>query len=332
MRRLTFPRTGLLALCLGVPGTAGAETIRAESARALLPGPPPRPSKVRGYWMLHPENIAPWASQASVVERLTNVSYFGSERRWMYAGRRVSLVVLSLPARLGCDAGSGGFIVGVLGSKDSLIARSGELIAYGAHAVGVGPSYLIDTAAYRISDNETAFGVRIAHEAANPNRSTWCYADQTLHLFRVVGNDVVRVLTVEMFYRECEGTLETTEEFYPCRDACYDYDAPFPPKDGATLLRMLPTKTNGFYDIQRTGKYSPTLTFRWNGERYLMDGKDPVDHKVRDEWHPCTGRRALQWRRGIYLRDEDGAQQSVPHKDAAAPQCLRNTRADQSSR
>jgi hypothetical protein len=199
-----------------------------------------------------------------------------------------------MPFAVGCAHGPASFIVGVLDSSGTLIARSAELFSEGADANATGRPYRVDTAPYRISDTETAFGVRIVHYYPAKH---WCYADQVLHLFRVVGDDVVRILTTDAFYEQFDQIEETEESMNDSvvnnPECSFSYDGAFPPKGRGAVLRMLSTQTQGFYDIQRTQKGSPGVTYRWNGQRYVMDGKDPIDHHVRGEWDWCTGRRYL---------------------------------------
>jgi hypothetical protein len=181
-----------------------------------------------------------------------------------------------------------------------LIARSTELLSEDSNIADVNAAeknYRIDTASYRIADTETAFGLRIVHYKAGKH---WCYADQVLHLFRVVGKDVVRILSTDAFYEQLDQvelamqhTDEASNQLEDDPDCSFSYTKAFPPKGEGAVFRMLSTQTKGFYDIQRTQKGGPTVTFRWDGQRYVMDGKDPIDHHVREEWDWCTGRRSL---------------------------------------
>jgi hypothetical protein len=56
---------------------------------------------------------------------------------------------------------------------------------------------------------------------------------------------------------------------------------------------MLESQTQGFYDIQRSRKGGPTVTYRWSGRGYVMDGTDRADRRAREEWDWCGGRRYL---------------------------------------
>jgi hypothetical protein len=211
-----------------------------------------------------------------------------------------------MPISVGCETGPRGFVVGVLDSNRTLIARSSELFSEGspgAHSNGKGLLYQIDTASYRISDTEIAFGVRVVHEYQGKFS---CFADQVLHLFRVVGKDVVRILTADAFYKQC-GEGEDDCEYYD--PECFAEDAPFPPKGRGATFRMLPTQTNGFYDLQRTLKGGPTVTFRWDGQRYEMEGKDPTDHGMRE--------KSDFWLAGSLCRSKPG---KFDKPDDAAPE------------
>ena len=102
--------------------------------------------------------------------------------------------------------------------------------------------------------------MRIVHFKAGRR---WCSADQVLHLFRVVGKDVVRVLTTDAFYEQVgraapdKGDVDETP-FDP--DCSFSYTKRFPPKGKAAVFHMMAGKTQGFYDLQRTQKRSPTVT------------------------------------------------------------------------
>jgi hypothetical protein len=278
-------------LLLAQAAEAGNRRIAWSSVQGLLPGPKPE------TWSLSKEDVVPWRSQAAREGGLTQLG-FGDERLWKYLGQQSKIVTLQMPLSLPCRGGPIGFIVGVLDAKGTLIARSSELFSEGSDANATEKPYRIDTAPYRISDSESAFGLRIVHYQAGKH---WCYADQVLHLFRVVGSDVVRILETDAFYEQLDqielarqDTEEAMNQLVDAPDCSFDYDKPFPPKGRAAVFRMLPSKTLGFYDIQRTQKGGPTVVFRWNGQRYLMEGKDPVDHHVREEWDWCTGRRYLE--------------------------------------
>lgn len=106
-----------------------------------------------------------------------------------------------MPLIAGCDGGPFGFVVGILDAKGALLARSTELFSEGTHGNVVPEPYRIDIARFKISASETAFGVRVVHLEVTEGS---CYADQVLHLFRVVGKDVVRVLTTDSFYEQFE--------------------------------------------------------------------------------------------------------------------------------
>jgi hypothetical protein len=243
---------------------------------------------------------------------------YGDERPWNFQGQAIKLVVVQTPLALGCWQGPIGLIVGVLDPQSKLIARSTELLPEGSNIADVNARekiYRLDTAPYRISDSETAFGLRIVHYKAGKH---WCYADQVLHLFRVVGKDVVRILTTDAFYEQLDqielakqDSEEAIDKIEDNPDCSFSYTKAFPPKGQAAVFRMLSSQTKGFYDIQRTQKGGPTVTYRWDGQRYVMDGKDPVDHHVREEWDWCTGSR--------YLKDNDLPPLAPAKTDAKPP-------------
>jgi hypothetical protein len=264
-----------------------ADDVRWRSIEALFSGPKPQKG------VLSPDDVAPWKAQAAQQRGILGVSY-GDEKAWRFGGQPATLVALRMPFSVGCKHGPPGFIVGVLDAKGKLLARSKNLFSEGGDVESTRKSYRLDTAPYRISDTETAFGVRIVHYYP---AKRWCYADQVLHLFRVVGDDVVRILTTDAFYEQVDQIDETEEAVNDLvvnnPECSFSYDGAFPPKGRGAVLRMLSTQTHGFYDIQRTLKGGPGVTYRWNGQRYVMEGKDPVDHHVREEWDWCTGRRYL---------------------------------------
>lgn len=287
--------SGVLAALLAVsPAIAKVRRIPWPSVQGLFPGPKPK------QWTLAPEDLAPWKPQAAADGAFSGVG-FGDDKAWKYQGQPATVVVVQTPLALACRQGPIGLVVGVLDSETKLIARSAELLPEGSYLVDVNATekpYRIDTAPYRISDTETAFGVRIVHFGGGKH---WCYADQVLHLFRVVGKDVVRILTADAFYEQLDQielaeqeTEEALDQIVNNPECSFSYEAPFPPKGRAAVFRMLSSQAKGFYDIQRTQKGGPTVNFRWDGQRYVMEGKDPIDHHVREEWDWCTGRRYLK--------------------------------------
>ena len=296
MQRWTTLATCAVLFALSMPAMAfaGSHRVSWTSVQGLFPGPKPK------QWTLSPEDLAPWKSQAA-AQVGTSVGV-GDEKAWKLQGQSVKVIALRMPLTAGCEDGPFSFIVGVLDANGQLIARSSKLFSEGSDGNATESPYRIDTAPYQISNGETAFGLRVTHYEA---RSRWCYADQVLHLFRVVGNDVVPILTTDAFYEqsyqvepvkaEQEDSQETVASI-PSNPRCsFGSKQATPPTGRGAVFRMLASQTQGFYDIQRTQKGGPTVTYRWNGQRqrYVMDGKDPVDHLVREEWDWCTGRRYL---------------------------------------
>ena len=152
-----------------------------------------------------------------------------------------------------------------------------------------------------------------------------CYADQVLHLFRVVGSDVVRILTADVFYAQVDED-NPAEEGTRIDDSvgddrgltCSAFGKVFPPKGQSAVFRMLPTQTNGFYDIARTLKGMPQLIFRWNGTRYVLDGKDPVNHRLRDERGECKDSLG-EWHDKPRPAGESSQKTPAPGADSATP-------------
>jgi len=194
---------------------------------------------------------------------------------WPSRGNMLTIVLLGLDVRFGCVMGPTGFVVGILDDKGKLRARSDEITSYGDHLGGsAGHKIAIDTGRYRISDDEQAFGVRLQHGDHDVRN---CFDDEVLHLFRVVGDKVVRILTTDAGYQQ------VTEEDEEMKPDCYQwvYKGTF---------RMLPTKTLGFYEIERRMINGVrTVVYRWNGSGYEMVGPDPIDHTIRRRFDECTG-------------------------------------------
>lgn len=200
--------------------------------------------------------------------------------KWTLADKKAVVSALSAGTSIDCQPGADSFLVAVF-SGHELVARSHELFAYGTWAdAGNGDVLQVDTARYQISETERAFGVRNKH--ALPKRYA-CFADQTLDLFRVVGTDIVQILHTDVAYDQVVYDPDNT-------DGDRDPDCSVSPKDGT--FRMLPTKTNGFFDLERNQKDGvKSLVYRWNGSTYEPSTPDPTNHSVRDDWDGCTGPR-----------------------------------------
>ena len=196
-------------------------------------------------------------------------------RRWPLQNESASIVLLGLDVSLGCETGPPGFIIGVLDSAGKLLARSDQITSFGSQmGSSAEHTVTIDTARYRINDDEQAFGVRVQH--GNEDLDT-CFDDEVLHVFRIVGDKVVRILTTDAGYDQTDVA-----------------DGVLKPECHQTFqkgtFRMLPTKTLGFYDLERkmTGGVR-TVVYHWNETGYAMVGPDPIDHTIRGKWDGCTG-------------------------------------------
>lgn len=291
-RQKSTPCLAMVLALLCARASFATDGVSWGSIQGLLPGPKP------GMGTLSESDVTPWRSQAAEQDDLKDIGY-GDEKAWKYQGQNATVVALRMPFDVGCKRGPAGFIVGVLDADGKLVARSRELFSEGSLVDSTHKAYRIDTAPYRISDTETAFGVRIVHNRAEKH---WCLADQVLHLFRVVGKDVVRILTTDTFYEQLDqvelakqDTEDAMNQLIDNPDCSFDDGKPFPPKGQAAVFRMLASKNQGLYDIQRTQKGAPTTVYRWDGQRYVREGKEPVDHHVRDAWDACTGRRHLDY-------------------------------------
>jgi hypothetical protein len=293
--------------------------------RGLFPGPKPE------KWILSSDDVSHWSPQAARSKDLSAVGA-GDYKTWTFLAKPATALVVRMPLEVGCEFGPPSFIVGVLDGSASLIARSSELFSEGSNPDSTGRLYRIDTGPYRISDSETAFAVRVDHVRTEKH---YCYSDQVFHLFRVVGNDVVRILTTDSFYEQFDQIDLAKEDSWEAQtqvvnDPLCSYGGKvFPPKGQSAVFHMLPTQTNGYYDLQRSKKGWPTTTFRWNGHTYALDGKDPIDHHVREEWDWCTGRRELAERAWVFggaaatspapRSDSTLAKQSSPGSDSHSP-------------
>jgi hypothetical protein len=294
MYRLTLSRACAVLASLWFPAVGlagdhqGEHGVSWSSIDAVLPGPKPEP------WVLSAEALAAWKSQ-SAAQVGSDVGV-GDERAWKLRGQPVRIVVLRLPLATGCEAGPWGFIVGILDANGQLLARSSELFSEGSYGNVSKRPYRIDVAPYRVSDAETAFGIRIVHADVQSRR---CYADEVLNLFRVIGKDVVRILSTDAFYQQREEPKPGTDApdkiaaQVPDDVRCaFRYTGSFPPKGKSAVFRMLSRQTQGFYDIERS--LGPVaVTYRWNGQCYVMDGKDPASHQMRDASDWCKGRLYL---------------------------------------
>jgi hypothetical protein len=196
-------------------------------------------------------------------------------QQWHLKKDNATIVMLGLDVDFGCERGPAGFVVGVLDGTGKLRARSDEITSYGDNlGASAEHAVTIDTGHYRISDDEQAFGVRLQHGDHDVRN---CFDDEVLHLFRVVGDKVVRILTTDAGYQQ------VTEEDEEMKPDCYQwvYKGTF---------RMLPTKTLGFYEIERRMINGVrTVVYRWNGSGYEMVGPDPIDHTIRRRFDKCTG-------------------------------------------
>ena len=279
-----------------VAGHAKQGYLSDRVVKALFHGAKPA-TPGAGSWDLQADDLAPWASQAvGGIPRRPYV-YVGVVAPWRYGLTDSEIAVARVSLSVGCGpVGPSGFIVGLVGSDGKLIARSRELFSEGSH-LGAWMAISVDTAAYKISDAERAFGVRIVHALHDTH---YCFADQVLHLYRVVGEEIVRILTTDVFYEQFDQidlankeVRTDDEEDQMVKDPDCSCDKRCPPKARTATLRMLPTATNGFYDIERSLKGAPKTVFRWNGKAYAPDHPDTTDHHVREEWDWCTGRRSL---------------------------------------
>ncbi len=152
------------------------------------------------------------------------------------------------------------FAGGTGGAKVDIKARG--------RVVGVAERHVreLDLAPYRLAPDKLAFGVRTWMH--------WPYAggggeNSYLSLFAVDGQRVKKVWATLMQsssmrndgYSE-DGSPNKIEE-----GCC----------DGEAIITVLKTKSGGCYDLRKVQGHR-AVTCRWNGETYVMKGKDPVEN------------------------------------------------------
>jgi len=289
LERVREWRAGLvvvLAALLGVLSSSRESEARAPTAqiaewkaKALFPAS----EKVGTEWFVKADQLDEKVRKQIKSGGLM-LGYEGSAK-WTLADKKAVVSALSTGTSIDCQPGADSFLVAVFSGHD-LVARSHELFAYGSWADAANGDVLqVDTARYQISETERAFGVRTKH--ALPKRYA-CFADQTLDLFRIVGTDIVRILHTDVAYEQVVYDPDN-------EDGDHDPECSVSPKDGT--FRMLPTKTNGFFDLERNQKDGvKSLIYRWNGSAYEPGTPDPTNHSVRDDWDGCTGRLGRELR------------------------------------
>jgi len=129
----------------------------------------------------------------------------------------------------------------------------------------------IDTADFRISDGETAFGLRLRHDEVTRTEASY---RESLSLFRVTGGSLQPILTTDS--EQCDCAVLGGRGCGKLRgpgDRCQ-------PADGSeyrkVYLKILPGRSKGMYDIARLEERVPGAKpaeagiFRWDGERYRL--------------------------------------------------------------
>lgn len=117
-----------------------------------------------------------------------------------------------------------------------------------------GRSLTIDTAAYKISPTETAFGIRSGFDYAS---TAYSESIQSLTLYRLVGNSLHVILSVPIsssFYQSSVGEKE--DRINP---------------DFTKIVVVSATKTGGYFDLEireKGGARDKNLTYVWQGDHY----------------------------------------------------------------
>jgi hypothetical protein len=112
-----------------------------------------------------------------------------------------------------------------------------------------------DFAPYRLNAHETAFGLRSFFNTAYVGGGG---RDEVLELFRVKDGVIEPIL----------WTLVASSSF---RHGEQDGD----PK--GAVIRVLPTKTNGVFDLKKRVRGGGAAIFRWNGHAYETHNPEPVE-------------------------------------------------------
>lgn len=112
-----------------------------------------------------------------------------------------------------------------------------------------------DLAPYRLNENETAFGLRTAvYEMYTGGEGR----DGFLELLRAKDGRIEPILSTLM-----------DSAFFPRGEE------PVDPK--TTTIHVLPTKTNGVFDLKKSVRSGGRAIFRWNGRAYETQDPEPVE-------------------------------------------------------
>ncbi|MDR3352062.1 MAG: hypothetical protein LBO00_03445 [Zoogloeaceae bacterium] len=110
-----------------------------------------------------------------------------------------------------------------------------------------------DLANYRLNEKEKAFGVRGGHDIGYSGGGAYC---EFLVLFRIVGDQLVRVFGAEMYtFQDIAGDWH--------KDGTRDHDI----YENKSTLRVLKTKTNGFFDWELRTSDGDNARYRWNRQK-----------------------------------------------------------------
>jgi hypothetical protein len=166
-----------------------------------------------------------------------------------------------------------------------------------------------DTADFRISEQETAFGLRFRYDDVTKTGASY---RETLVLYRIVSSAVRPILTTESETCDCatsgyEGCGKLQRSTARCQ-----------PADGSdyrkVYLKILPSKSRGMNEIARLEERVPgekprtAGVFRWDGKQYQLGPEAPPSpcRRKRDvgtRWN--GGRSVCQQPAPVERRQED---------------------------
>lgn len=273
------PKTILVLVILAGARAAESAPAAGDVIEKAVRGVFPHASRRGSVWHLERGDLEPRYRDLPHGPREVLDVELARSAKWSLGGQPATLVALGLSQFADCTKIGPSFVL--------IVLKDGQVVAHGRELFPVGDladvkateRLRFDTALYQISETERAFGVRTKH--GHSHRFA-CFADQKLDLFRVVGDDVVRILHTDVAYQQAPEPGNEDRDYY-------DPECEADPKSGT--FRMLPAKTNGFFDIERNEKAFGRTVFRWNGSGYEPAAKEPGDRSVRASWgwDSCLG-------------------------------------------
>ena len=125
----------------------------------------------------------------------------------------------------------------------------------------------VDLAPYKLTDGEYAFGLRTRGEFECHEDSYCNGTSSALEVFRVVGTGIRPILSTLM--SSAMHTISAAND-----DGTRDHDTIG--DDDSAQISVLKTRTKGVYDWKKKKKRDSAV-FKWTGERYELQGEDPVN-------------------------------------------------------